>query len=190
MDMLQLFEYIEDNNLTPNQYYLLWSIYMKRKPKHINNSLELRQLKINELVDSEMNLTTKGKEMIDLITTHIPAGKVVVKSFDADQYLSVFPRGKLPSGKAARANKKVINEAFTWFFKNYDYTWDTVMSATTMYVDEYENKNYLYMKNSQYFIRKNLSDKSWESELANYCELVLSGYTGEDEANHFSEKVV
>lgn len=189
MDMLQLFEYIEDNGLTPNQYYLLWSIYMKRKPKHINNTLELRQLRSLNLVDPEMNLTGTGKDLIDLVSTNVPAGKTVVKSFDADQYLNIFPKGKLPSGKVARVNKKIINDAFTWFFKNYDYNWDTIISATSMYVDEYENKNYLYMKNSQYFIRKQMSDKSWESELANYCELVQSGYTGE-EANHFSEKVV
>ena len=64
MDMLQLFEYIEDNKLTPNQYYLLWSIYMKRKPKHINNTLELRQLRTLKLVDPEMNITSIGKILL------------------------------------------------------------------------------------------------------------------------------
>jgi hypothetical protein len=67
--------------------------------------------------------------------------------------------------------------------------YDPYLSYAKMYVDEYETKNYLYMRNSQYFIRKNNVDKTWDSELANYCELVLTGYTGED-SNHFSEKVV
>ena len=33
---------------------------------------------------------------------------VVVKSFDADEYLNLFPKGKLPSGKPARINKKTF----------------------------------------------------------------------------------
>jgi len=45
------------------------------------------------------------------------------------------------------------------------------------------------MKNSQYFIRKQNTDKSWDSELANYCEIIINGEDLED-APHFSDKVV
>jgi hypothetical protein len=62
------------------------------------------------------------------------------------------------------------------------------MKATALYVDEFETKNYLYMKNSQYFIRKQMSDKSWDSELANYCDLIINGT--DDTSSHFSENVV
>jgi len=189
MDMLQFFEHIEDNNLTPNQYYVLWSIHMKRKPKHINNSLELRQLQNEQWVDEEYKLLAKASDFLDNMSKEVPNGKVNNKTFDVEEYLDVFPRGKLPSGKPARVNKKTVADGFTWFLKNYDYKWETIIEATKMYVDEYETKNYLYMRNSQYFIRKNNVDKTWDSELANYCELVLTGYTGED-SNHFSEKVV
>jgi hypothetical protein len=188
MDMLQLFQYIEDNGLTPNQYYLLWSIKHKRAPKHINNMLEKRQLITAELIDTSFSITDKGNELLSLIDTQVIPGKVVIKSFDVDQYLNLFPKIKLPSGKHARINKKVITEAFNWFFKNYDYDWSIVLQATGAYVDEYESKNYLYMRNSQYFIRKQNSDKTWDSELANYCDMIINGL--DNISPHFSETVV
>jgi hypothetical protein len=188
MDMLQLFEYIEDNGLTPNQYYLLWSLYKKRKPKHINNTLERRNLIADELLDSNNAITDKGVQLLSAIEKNVVPGKVVVKTFDPEQYLNLFPNGKLPSGKPAKVTKKAIIDAFTWFFKNFDYSWDIVIKATSAYVDEYETKNYLYMKNSQYFIRKQMSDKSWESDLANYCEMILNG--GDTDSHHFSENVI
>jgi hypothetical protein len=46
----------------------------------------------------------------------------------------------------------VLGENFRWFFAEYDYTWDEVINATTMYVNEYQKNNYLYMQNSKYFI--------------------------------------
>lgn len=101
----------------------------------------------------------------------------------------LFPKGKLPSGKQARADRRNLKANFIWFFKNYKYDWDIILKATALYVDEYERKNYLYMRTSQYFISKMNPDKSRESELANYCAQIISG-DYQDDTNHFSEKVV
>ena len=58
-----------------------------------------------------------------------------------------------------------------------------------MYIDEYETSNFMYMQTSQYFIRKQATDKSWNSTLSDYCEIVLSG--GDTlQGDHFSEKVI
>ena len=187
MNMLQLFEYIEDNGLTPNQYYLLWSIHNKRVPKNIKIDTELRFLIVDGYVENK-KITQKGLNLLSVINQEVKPGSIVVKTFDVDAYLNLFPKGKLPSGKLARVNKKNIEECFKWFFKSYDFDWETVIKATGMYLDEYEIKNYLYMRNSQYFIRKQNTDKTWESELANYCDMVLSG--DQPDSNHFSENVV
>jgi hypothetical protein len=63
------------------------------------------------------------------------------------------------------------------------------LKATAAYVDEYERKNYMYMQTSQYFIRKQQSDKTWGSELANMCAVIESGDSLNDK-NYFSENVV
>jgi hypothetical protein len=76
-----------------------------------------------------------------------------------------------------------------WFFANYSYSWDTILQATAYYVDTYEKQKFMYMKNSQYFIRKQITGATFESDLANYCEIIING--GYDESgNQIIEKVV
>ena len=95
----------------------------------------------------------------------------------------------LPSGKAARSDKKNVETALRWFMENYEYSWNTILNAAKLYVAEFELKNYLYMQTSQYFIRKQNSDKTWASELANVCARVDAGDIRQ-QGNYFSEKVV
>ncbi len=75
-----------------------------------------------------------------------------------------------------------------WFFENHSYDWELVFNATRLYLDQYERLGYKYMRTSQYFIRKQNADKTYDSELANYCDMILNGDTSADD-NHFSEKV-
>jgi hypothetical protein len=110
-------------------------------------------------------------------------------SVHIDNYLLLFPKIKLPSGKAARTDKLNCETAFKWFFEHHQYSWETILKATADYVDEYERKNYLYMQTSQYFIRKQQPDKSWGSELANCCAVIEAGGMSQI-SNHFSDPVV
>jgi hypothetical protein len=57
-----------------------------------------------------------------------------------------------------------------------------------MYLDEYESRNWAYMRTSQYFIRKQNQDRTFDSDLANYCDMFINGLDTEDQ--HFKEKVV
>ena len=106
-----------------------------------------------------------------------------------EEYRELFPAGKLPHGKPARVNVKTLINNFRWFFENYDYTWDEVIDATRRYVNEYAQKDYLYMQTSQYFISKADQSKVKQSQLADYCDMIRDGVEEEDN-NHFSENVV
>lgn len=190
--MYQLSQLMKESQLTPNQLYLLWCLFTKdHRPFTINVHTEMRALKNANYVSDDGVITPLG---IDL-ASRIPSKKTILKSNVlvtddyVDKYLSLFPKGKLPSGKQARADKRNLKSNFEWFFKTYDYDWDTVLKATALYVDEYERKNYLYMKTSQYFISKMNPDRSRDSELANYCYSVVNDDFNVSE-NHFSEKVV
>jgi hypothetical protein len=103
-------------------------------------------------------------------------------------YNEIFPNKKLTSGKYARVNPKTLENAFRWFFETYDYNWETILKATEKYVDDYEIRRYEYMRTSQYFIRKQNTDKTWDSDLATYCDLVNNG--PEEETNYFKERVI
>ena len=84
---------------------------------------------------------------------------------------------------------KTLENGFRWFFDNYEYSWEIILSATRKYVYDFEMKNYEYMRTSQYFIRKQNTDKSWDSDLATYCDMILNG-EDEYEENYFKDKIV
>ena len=82
-----------------------------------------------------------------------------------------------------------MNACFKWFFENHEYSWDIIFKATNNYLNKEEESNYKYTRTSQYFIKKqDNTDKSVNSELANFCQLMLDG---DDSSSFvFSEKVV
>jgi hypothetical protein len=62
------------------------------------------------------------------------------------------------------------------------------LSATEKYVDEYSVRNYEFMRTAQYFIRKQNIDKSFESDLATYCDQVNNSL--DEDTNYFKERIV
>ena len=201
---MEIFMQITHKSLTPNQFYLLCCMREGVASTHINLHAELRALIkdswVKDLTDATGNkyeLSTEAQNFLNEIDGYFKTTKKKVNASvmgedyqkNVDAFLLLFPKVRLPSGKAARSDKKNVQTALEWFMKNYEYNWETILKATAMYVDEYERKNYMYMQTSQYFIRKQQSDKTWGSELANMCAIVESGDTLPDE-NYFSENVV
>lgn len=194
--MNEFYKYLDSVKITPNAFHILWCIKHAQKGIIPNPTTEIRILQSGKLISSDYKITPEGSEILKdgeelLYAVKKPAkNAVIIEDLDhyIDKYLSIFPAGKLPSGKAARVNKKTLSDAFNWFFKNYTYDWDTILRATFYYVETYEKDKFRFMKNSQYFIRKQNTDKSWDSELADYCEIILQGE--QEEPNHFSDNVV
>jgi len=146
--------------------------------------------------ESTYTLTDKAKKLITKLDNYFVKAKkktniqLMGKDYSqmVDQYRTIFPAGKLPSGKPARQNVKALGESFRWFFETYDHDWETIIKATKMYVNEYRAKDYLYMMTSQYFISKQDKNKVKHSGLADYCDMIKDGV--QTETHHFKEKVV
>jgi hypothetical protein len=153
-------------------------------------------IKLDKKSNIKFNLTVKGKKVISKFENYFIKAKkrtstqLMGKSFNLklNEYREIFPAGKLPSGKPARVNVKSLENSFRWFFENYDFSWGEVMNATRMYVNEYRDKEYMYMKTSQYFIAKEGKNKVKSSDLADYCDMIRDGVQTEED--HFKEKVV
>lgn len=192
MALKQFYDTLDDLDVTPNAFHILWCIANKRRPKSVNAHAELRNLIASKLLDDKYAITEVGNavliKMAAIFKTDIVEPKPVISDDFIGQYLELFPKGKLPSGKSARVNRRDIEKAFKWFFQNYDYSWDTILKATAYYVDSYEKQKFMYMRNSQYFIGKTNPDKTKDSDLASYCEIILNG--GYEEETTISEKVV
>lgn len=196
--MTEIYEILIQNNLTPNQLYFLHCKQNNIVPKLIASNVEHARL-VGDWIDEKSDkLTGKSlfilKEMDKFFKTSKKktSTQLLGKDFDKMivEYSEIFPKLKLPSGKYARSDKKNLENAFRWFFDNHNYNWSTIIAATKLYVDTFERQGYKYMRTSQYFIRKtNTAEKTFESELADYCNMYING--GNDyEEKHFSERVV
>lgn len=184
LKQMEMFDEMSVHKLSPNQYYLLCCIRDSISPLKINMHLELRSLLADGWLTSDNKLTPKAHTLIDKIEKLFSIQKrKTSRALMKDQfeqnikaYKDMFPNQKLPSGKAARSATGNLEKAFRWFFENFEYDWDIVLKATAVYINEHQKNNYLYMRTSQYFIRKdNLSD------LADLCDNLLSGGYEEEE---------
>jgi hypothetical protein len=196
--MDEIFNLLIKNNLSPNQLYILYCIKHKIKTNDfVNDTLEVKRLQSTSWLGADLTLEGKSIILLQDLDSFFKTSKkktstsVMGENFmeNIETYLDIFPKFKLPSGKYARSDKKNLENNFKWFFESHSYSWDTILDATRKYVDEYEVNGFKYMRTSQYFIRKQGSDKTYDSELANYCDMLLNG--GEDPTQtHFKERVV
>ena len=179
--MEEIFNKLIKAELTPNSFYVLYSIYNKIKPHiYVNSNLEVAKLKQENWLEEDLSLSNKSTIFISEIDSFFKkAKKKTTKDLLGDNftnniktYVEIFPNRKLSSGKYARVNPKNLENSFRWFFENYEYDWDMIFKATKKYIYDYSLKNYEYMRTSQYFIRKQNIDKTYDSELADYCNMI------------------
>ena len=195
--MEEIFNKLAINNIAPNTFYVLYNIAKFTKPSSlVQSSLEVTRLQSDNWLTEDLVLTEKSVIFIQEIDSYFKKSKKKTSStLMGDSFLDqiklyneIFPNRKLSSGKYARVNVKTLENSFRWFFENYNYSWEVLLKATEKYVDEYSIRNYEYMRTAQYFVRKQNTDKTWDSELATYCDLIENGY--DEEANYFKETVV
>tara|TARA_R110000822_G_scaffold250210_3_gene377511 strand:- start:224 stop:814 length:591 start_codon:yes stop_codon:yes gene_type:complete len=184
--------------LSPNTLYVLHCINKSMVPANfVNAKIETKRLVADNWLTESLKLTQKSIIFMEEIDGFFKKTKkktstdLMGSDFaeNMQTYVEIFPNRKLPSGKYARTTIKNLESSFKWFFENYYYSWDIILLATEKYVDEFSINSYNFMRTSQYFVRKQNIDKSFDSELANYCDIVLSKEESDDD-NYFKERVV
>jgi len=195
--MEEIFNRLLQAQITPNGLYVLYCIKNKIKcSDSINFNIEVLRLKSGNYLMESLELSENSLKFIEEIDGFFKKSKKKTsKNLMGDDFLDniklyneLFPKGKLPSGVPARVNVKGLENAFRWFFENFSYSWETVLKATDKYVDEYSMNRYNYMRNSQYFVRKQNTDKTWDSTLATYCDMIEAD--DYEEPNYFKEHIV
>jgi len=153
-------------------WYVLVKLYNEEPVKE-----ELLK-KVNPSLAVDGKLTQKGidvlKSIDDLFATKKKLKSEQLMGDDyqnkIEEYLDLFPIKKLPNGKYARGDKRNVEVNFRWFFENYNYSWEVILESTNMYVKEYAQKNFLYMRTAKYFVRKDDGTRNVNSDLADYCD--------------------
>jgi len=193
--MWELFQKIQKYKITPDQCMILFAFDESITPSNCG-AADLSALFEEGYIYEDKSITPEGKKIIITLNNYFLVNKkktnkqLLGKSgkLNISQYREIFPAIKLPSGVPARNNVKILTENFRWFFAEYNYTWEDVIKAAKMYVNEYRDKEYMYMQNSQYFISKQDKHKVKTSKLADYCDMIKDGVTTEEE--HFKERIV
>ena len=195
--MKEIFKKLADNGITPNAFYILDCVKEGIVPNnYVKASLEVTRLIKDNWLTQDLELTDKSVIFTTEIDGYFKRSKkktstdLLGHNFmqNIEAYVHIFPNKKLSSGKYARVPAKNLESGFRWFFETYDYDWETIFQATQKYVGEYESKNFEYMRTAQYFLRKQNVDKSWDSDLATYCEYLKD--SPDDEQVYFSELIV
>lgn len=196
--MEEIYSRLLKMGLSPNTFYVLHCIHKSMIPaSFVNAKIETKRLVSENWLTESLKLTQKSLIFMEEIDSFFKKTKkktstdLMGSDFaeNMQTYVELFPNRKLPSGKYARTTIKNLESSFKWFFENYYYSWDIILLATEKYVDEFSIQSYNFMRTSQYFIRKQNIDKSFDSELANYCDIVLSKEESDDD-NYFKERVV
>ena len=195
--MDEIFKKLVKEKMSPNSLYVLYCMKNNIVPSSIvNKDLAVHRLISDEWLTEDLQLTNKSVIFVEEINSYFRKSKkktskdIMGDDFEVciKTYNEIFPAKKLGSGKYARTNVKTLEAGFRWFFENYNYDWKVIYEATRKYIEEYKLKNYEYMRTSQYFIRKQSSDKSFESDLATYCDIIQDGSPNEEDI--FKEKIV
>ncbi len=194
----EFFRILKENTLTPNMYYQLYRIYAGED----TGTVHMELIPGEEPSDDDwiipgakghLFLTHRSIELlkkVDKLFGKVKIKKVNTRVVDPEfenevaKYRDLFPNIKLPSKSYARQSVKDLMKAFEWFFENYDYSWETIHKATSIYVDEYEAEDWMYFTKSQFFIRKN-----GRSLLSEHCDALEQGIEPEAPKT-FNERVV
>ena len=195
LKQMQYFDMITSAGLRPDEYYLMCSIRDSISPSKINLHKELRSLWKHEWITvpgPSCKLTEKGMKLVEDIESTFTAEKkkvnkrLMTENFKEmiQHFIDIGPAGKLGHGRPWRSSPRNLEKVFTWFFKNYKYSWETIIKATQIYLQENEKGNHKYTQQSHYFVRKND-----HSKLADYCENVVHDNFHDFKESH-DEKIV
>lgn len=188
--------------ITPNQLFVLHSSRENRDYGAYIPSLkvELSRLRDKGLLSDQFQITESGTALLDQVD-QLMTGTIPIESLTStttissstttsslltdpkvdktawDQYVQtyrkLFPAGAI-NGRVYRSSPRELTERFKWFFKHYSYSWEVILAATDRYLTtkKQQDGGYSFVRNSNYFIRKNDSGKCDTSELANWCEMI------------------
>ena len=180
--MKDLFHLLKLRNVTPNGYYILYSLDQNLSfDLPIPYAAEVFKLKHLGLIDDDSKLTQEGRMfLIETYRIQLKQVKSINDELDSsfrenvETYRLLFPKGVV-DGKALRSSMTDLVPAFIWFFKVYpQFTWENVINATKLYLESHQG-NYTYCKTAGYFIKKQDKSKNYISLLATWCEAEIDG---------------
>jgi hypothetical protein len=154
--MNKLYQLLTINKISADDLMFLYHIKegVEISEKLFNYSTErLLKAKCVKIEEDCMLVTNKGTRLINQALDMFKDTGILVTEENIDEFITTY-RLLFPVGK--RAHKGALKIKFQKFFKNYDYSFDMILTATKRYIkDLNERQATQFMKQADYFIEKN-----------------------------------
>lgn len=181
--------------ITPNQYYLLWSIMEGTSSVLTNTFPDKRALKNKGFLVDDNTLSKEAKSIVEELEALFKKRRkktnkaIMGDNFENEliKFNEIFPNIKLDTGRKARSTISNVRQPMRWFFENHDYSWEEIHAGAQAYVLDRELNNNKFFTCSQYFPRKVISGMP-VSLLAEWCEIAKDNLDQSSES-HFKDKV-
>lgn len=172
------------NSLSIQSFYVCWFIYNKDLNLFYEYRKAIKEQLTKEFID---NLIERGYVTISEEGKYLYSNLSVTKKFLGDfgsvlgpssntdkveewfgEWYDIFPRGIKSGGYPVKGDRKGCIRKLKQFQKEYpEFSKETILEATKLYVEESRKNGFKFMQLAHYFVFKNRN-----SSLAGYCELV------------------
>jgi hypothetical protein len=172
----QTYNKLTHAGLSPDEYYYLAILLTKTQKKtNIIIPRVKRSLILKGILTKDLEATEEFKNMEIYEDFQKPTlddfFASIEESVKYKEYLDLFPNVFLTPTRPLKRSLKEVTDKFKAFyreFKDHNYSWDDIISATKTYIEktDFEGKEAKYLKDSSSFIL----DSKGESLLLSYCQ--------------------
>ena len=160
---------LKKSGLFINEYIILQLIY-EEKGKYLEEFIfscpidakiaikSLEQQMYIKIQEDNLILREKGSQIFKKYDL-----KNNIKTW-IEEWLNLFPSGVKSGGYYVKSNENDVINNMVKFVKKYKYTKEQILQATSLYIEEFRSKNWMYISCADYFILKDN-----RSILASYC---------------------
>lgn len=175
-------EVLNENKLMPTQYVMLYYLHHNLDCK-ISPQTKTDLFKLG-FVDAIGNITYKGRALFNEPDKITSENKKDIKEL-LNKMVEYFPKGKFGDKIVRSTINAELIQKMKKFKKEYKYDDNTILLATKKYSEDKKKDGYIYMRIFKYFIKK----QNEGSDLADYCELVLSNVDTTKKLNDYNIKL-
>jgi len=175
-------ELLNEHKLMPTQYVMLYYLHHNLDCK-ISHQTKTDLFKLG-FVDEIGNITYKGRALFNQPDAITEEKKEDIKEL-LNKMIEYFPKGKYGDKVVRSSINAELIQKMKKFKKEYKYDDNTIILATKKYSEDKKKDGYKFMRIFKYFIKK----QGDGSDLADYCELVLSGDDSTKKLNDYNIKL-
>lgn len=181
-------------DLNLNQLFTLFQKEERYPENLLVEPIELERLQVNKYIKItdydtwEWEFRQKALDLLKTGIVYYDSKGIGSKNPNLEDLVSKYRKLFKETGMSGRtADVRTTTKKLEWFQKEYDYSEDVILKATTKYIDQEAHNNFKYLQRCDYFISKEDTSKIKVSRLASFCEEIEDNYEAESNYGTFNK---